>query len=151
MASVHLARIADDWSYGALVRLLNRDPSVLGAERLGVKLGRLEIGHPVECAIERPLVSPSPPAWTAELRLQAVGSKLFPRLDVDLQVRPVNAGVELAMEGRYIPPAGPFGWLLDTLFLRWVAQASLENYLDDIGKRIRSQVFAVDALTGIPI
>lgn len=153
MPTVHLSRVFEDWSYLPLARLLDRDVAELFPPyRLCVTIAGLDVTHPVECELGPPLVSHHPSLWTIAVRMQALSAtRWFPRLEVDVQVRPVGKGVELALEGRYITPAGPVGWVGDVLVLRRVAQASLNNYLNTIGDRIGERLLSTDALTGIPI
>jgi len=55
---------------------------------------------------------------------------LFPSFDGGLEVRPAPGGAELCLEGRYRPPGGPAGGLINRALLQRAATRSLEELLD---------------------
>ncbi len=61
---------------------------------------------------------------------------LFPTFDGGLEVRPQNDGTELRLEGRYRPPLGAAGDLVNRAVLNRAATASLETLLDNLSARL---------------
>ena len=61
---------------------------------------------------------------------------LFPTFDGGLEVRPDNGGTELRLEGRYHPPLGAAGALVNRAVLNRAATASLETLLDRLSARL---------------
>ena len=59
---------------------------------------------------------------------------LFPAMEADLSVRPERSGAcELVLDGRYRPPLGLAGLILDRLVGRWVASTTARSFLDRLG------------------
>ena len=63
---------------------------------------------------------------------------LFPTFDGGLEVRPDNGGTQLRLEGRYRPPLGAAGALVNRAVLNKAATASLEALLDRLSARLAS-------------
>jgi len=61
---------------------------------------------------------------------------LFPTFAGGLEIRPVDGGTELRLEGQYRPPFGIAGRLVDRTVLNRAATASLETLLDDLASRL---------------
>lgn len=61
---------------------------------------------------------------------------LFPTFDGGLEVRPSDPGTELRLEGRYRPPLGTAGALLNRAVLHRSATASLETLLDRLSAQL---------------
>lgn len=61
---------------------------------------------------------------------------LFPTFDGGLEVRPDDGGTELRLEGRYRPPLGAAGALVNRAVLNRAATASLEALLDRLSARL---------------
>jgi hypothetical protein len=61
---------------------------------------------------------------------------LFPTFDGGLEVRPDDGGTELRLEGRYHPPLGAAGALVNRAILNRAATASLETLLDRLSARL---------------
>jgi len=61
---------------------------------------------------------------------------LFPTFDGGLEVRPGDGGTELRLEGRYHPPLGAAGALVNRAVLNRAATASLEALLDRLSARL---------------
>ncbi len=142
-----------DSTFPAVVGALSNGwEEVLAAASLGALVEGIEVAHPVRCVIGRPRLVPDLALWTATIQIAPEGSGdgWFPRLDAVVEIRPVDAGVEVAIEGAYVLPAGPVGWMADRLLLHKVAEASIERYLEQVVRRIEDRLRKVDALTGVP-
>lgn len=61
---------------------------------------------------------------------------LFPTFEGGLEVRPVPGGTELRLEGRYRPPLGAAGCLVNRTILNRAASASLESLLESLSQRL---------------
>lgn len=61
---------------------------------------------------------------------------LFPTFDGGLEVRPEGRSTELRLEGRYRPPLGTAGALVNRAILHRAATASLEALLDRLSARL---------------
>jgi hypothetical protein len=72
------------------------------------------------------------------LRWVARGSSgLFPTLEADLEVAALNPQTtQLAMSARYVPPLGTVGRVIDRVVLSRVAEATLKDFLDRVGKTV---------------
>ena len=69
-----------------------------------------------------------PLRWTA-----TEASRLFPRLDADLEVARLGPRLtQLAMSARYEPPLGALGKAIDRALLHRVAEATLKDFLDRV-------------------
>lgn len=61
-------------------------------------------------------------------------SHLFPIMDADLSVHPEGSDeCKLVLEGRYRPPFGLLGLILDRLVGRWIASTTARSFLDRLG------------------
>ena len=72
------------------------------------------------------------------LRWVARGSSgLFPQLEADLEVAALSPdATQLAMSARYVPPLGAVGRVIDRVVLSRVAEATLKDFLDHVGKAV---------------
>lgn len=77
---------------------------------------------------------------TLPLRLEATGpSALFPRLDADLDITPLEDGrTRLTMRGSYAPPLGRVGEMADRMLLHRLAEKALQGLLDRIATLLRN-------------
>jgi hypothetical protein len=63
---------------------------------------------------------------------------LFPQLDADIEVAALGASrTLLSISARYRPPMGALGRVLDRAMLHRVAEATIKDFLDRVGERIR--------------
>ncbi|MGH2703414.1 MAG: hypothetical protein ACRDJ2_16790, partial [Actinomycetota bacterium] len=71
---------------------------------------------------------------TLPLRLEATGpSALFPRLDADLDITPLNdRHTQLTLRGSYAPPLGKFGEVADRIILHRVAEITIQGLVHQI-------------------
>jgi hypothetical protein len=93
-------------------------PVLVGGRCVGIERGTLEI----------------PVRWRA-----ARHAVLFPTMRGRLVVR--NAGyhtIVVRLVGTYRPPFGPLGWIIDWVFGRHAATASLERYLHTVATRLEA-------------
>ena len=101
----------------------------LGGDSLTIsKTVAIEIGHPSELS-DRLLVP---------IRWEATGpSSLFPTMEADLVLRDVpGAGSVLVLRGRYSPPMGTVGDVIDRLLLHRVAQATVHQFVEETAKAL---------------
>jgi hypothetical protein len=73
--------------------------------------------------------------WSAER-----GTRIFPTMDADLAVLQSGPGAsELVLEGRYRPPLGLVGLIVDRIIGRWVASATAKTFLDRLADCIEQK------------
>lgn len=66
-----------------------------------------------------------------------VSGSMFPSLDANLIVAPDGAGASrLSILGRYEPPLGPLGRLVDRVVMERVARATMEAFLREVAEKI---------------
>jgi hypothetical protein len=116
----------------------------VGVGPLGPRLGRrvaVQLGAPVAL----PSMTSLPMTW------EPLGMDgLFPRLDADLEVGPLGHDrTQLAISARYRPPLGVLGQAIDRVLLHRVAEATVKDFLDRVGKAITGQA-AVAGAEGSP-
>ncbi len=105
----------------------------VGVGPLGARLGRrvtIQLGEPVRF----PSMTSLPLTW------EPVGLEgILPRLDADLELGSLGEGrTQLAISARYRPPLGVVGQTLDRVLLHRVAEATLKDFLDRLGRAILS-------------
>lgn len=74
---------------------------------------------------------------------QAVGPArgLFPTLEADLEIAPLGPGsTQLSISARYAPPLGVVGRILDRAVLHRVAEATIKDFLDQVGEAVAGTV-----------
>jgi hypothetical protein len=100
----------------------------LKGHRLLGKMVRLDLREPTQLGEKTVL----PMSWSA------TGPKgLFPIMDGDLEVAPLGPGrTQLAMSARYSPPLGPVGDVADRAILHRVAEATIKDFVDRVGRAI---------------
>jgi hypothetical protein len=65
---------------------------------------------------------------------------LLPRLDATIEVGPLGEGrTQLAISARYRPPMGVVGQAVDRVLLHRVAEATVKDFLDRLGRAITDQ------------
>ena len=68
-------------------------------------------------------------------------ASLFPSLDADLEVSPLGEDrSELTLRGRYVPPGGTPGKLIDRLLLHRLADATIRAFLSNLASRLAAAV-----------
>jgi hypothetical protein len=109
----------------------------VGVGPLGARLSRLvsiQLGEPVRF----PSMTSLPLTW------EPVGlDGLLPRLDANLELGAIGeARTQLAISARYRPPLGAVGRTVDRVLLHRVAEATVKDFLDRVGKAITGQAAA---------
>ncbi len=91
----------------------------------------------VEVVVEEPLTVPGRSVVPLRWSTGAEHSPL-PSMEGDLELAPFGPGVtHLAMSGRYTPPFGSVGQTLDRAMLNHVAEATVRDFVERVGVRIR--------------
>jgi hypothetical protein len=117
-----------------------------GAEDRGERL-LVDVGFPasdrrvaksVEIELGNPYRSPGkvllPLTWRAT-RTEG----LFPILEADMEIAGLGADrTQLSLSGRYRPPLGALGRVLDRALLHRVAEATVKDFLDGVGQMLRN-------------
>jgi hypothetical protein len=133
------ASLLDDpesWVPGLLKEAEDRGERLLADVGFEVDTGRVD--KQVEVRFGAPYVIPSktllPMTW------RATGpDRLFPQLDADLEVAALGVDrTQLSISARYRPPLGAAGRALDRALLHRVAEATIKDFLDRVGERIRA-------------
>lgn len=125
-----IARDADD----AGERLLSEIGFALTADRRVDKEVEIAIGAPSRSDTQTRL----PMSWTATGPTQ-----LFPSLEADLEVASLGPSrTQISISGRYRPPLGPLGRMLDRAMLHRVAEATVKDFLDRLGTALDVRVRA---------
>jgi hypothetical protein len=148
MMRVQRSRIVRGWSFEALLGILTTDlERVFCTDHIRADIGGVEA---VRCLVGKPAGVMR--VLTIPLEIHAEPeTRWFPRLDAEIEIRPVSSGVEIAVDGEYTVPAGPLGWIADHTLLHGVAASSLDRYLEDVEGRLDDIAFSLEPLTGVPI
>jgi hypothetical protein len=151
MMMVQRSRIVRGWTFDALLGVLTTDlERVFRTDHIRADIGGVEVGHAVRCLVGKPAGVMR--VLTIPLEIHSdPDSRWFPRLDAEIEIRPVSNGVEIAVEGEYTVPVGPLGWIADHTLLHGVAASSLDRYLEDVEERLEQIALALEPLTGVPI
>jgi len=135
------ASLLDDpgtWVPGMLEAAEDRGERLLAEVGFGVDTRRID--KEVEIGLGEPyrLTSKTllPMTW------RATGPELpFPHLDADVEVAALGPRrTQLSISARYRPPLGAFGRALDRAMLHRVAEATIKDFLDRVGERVRARV-----------
>jgi hypothetical protein len=131
-----LLRSPQDWVPNLASRANHHGDALLAEVGFGeeVRIARtvaIELGEPLRL----PSKTVIPLRWTA-----AGASGLFPSLDADLEIAPLDPETtQLAMSARYVPPLGILGRVVDRAILFRVAEATLKDFLDRVAQTLRAQ------------
>jgi hypothetical protein len=98
------------------------------------------IDKEVQIEIGQPFVFPTktmlPISWTA-----TGAERIFPQLEADIEIAALGPSrTQLSMSARYRPPLGAFGRVLDRALLHRVAEATIKDFLDRVGERLRARI-----------
>lgn len=110
---------------------------------LGVPLGKTIVGRSVLVELDgfeersRPFpIAKLPLRWRA-----AELPALFPSMEADLEAYPLSrTETQVSLLGRYRPPLGPLGSLVDAALLHRVAQASLQRFFRQLLGQMQVQL-----------
>lgn len=93
--------------------------------------GDVEVGEPMWLGEDKVAI---PVSWRAVER-----EALFPKVEADLEVAPLGAGVtQLSVSARYQPPLGTAGRILDRTLLHRVAEAVMRDFVNRIAAVLES-------------
>jgi len=116
-----------------------------GGQRLLTEVGfdmddARRVDKEVEIEVGEPYVIPSktmlPIAWKA-----TSAERIFPQLEADIEIAGLGTSrTQLSISARYRPPLGVVGRALDKALLHRVAEATVKDFLDRVGERIRARV-----------
>jgi hypothetical protein len=134
---------------GSVERMLMQDPGswlpgLAGfANERGDRL-LAEVGFGERLRIARPVTIELGPVVHFEAKtilplrwIPAGSGGLFPTLDADVEVAPLGAErTQLAMSARYTPPLRAIGRLVDRALMFRVAEATLKDFLDRVGREL---------------
>jgi hypothetical protein len=118
------------------------------ASALRVRIGGIEIQKDIVIAVdhteEQPDAALGTPVTTIALGWEAAQApRLFPLMRAELKIYALTATeTQLDLEGRYEPPLGPLGKVLDAVVGRRIAEASVHQFLQDIAAYLRSTLAA---------
>jgi hypothetical protein len=111
---------------------------------LHTRLGPIEVGAEVKIRIVRLTEEISPEgersmrleiAWTA-----AKNASLFPSMEATLIAQPLSSGeTHLELHGRYRPPLGPMGTVIDALVGHRIAEACVQRFVQDIARHLSEE------------
>src|SRR5215212_8654371 len=113
----------------------------VGVGPLGARLGRrvaIELGEPVRF----------PSMTSLTLTWEPIGLEgLLPRLDADIELGSLGEDrTQLALSARYRPPLGVVGRAVDRVLLHRVAEATVKDFLDQLGQAILSQTGGAETM-----
>ena len=85
------------------------------------------------------------------LRWEATGPRgVFPSMEADLEIAPLSADrTQLAMSARYVPPMGAVGRAMNRTMLFRVAEATLKDFLDGVGRALMSPTAGASPSTAV--
>jgi len=116
-----------------------------GGQRLLAEVGfdvddSRRVDKEVEIELGDPYVIPSktmlPIAWKA-----TSAERIFPQLEADIEIAPLGPSrTQLSISARYRPPLGAVGRALDKALLHRVAEATVKDFLDRVGERLRDRM-----------
>ena len=105
---------------------------VAGEDHRIDKAVRIEVGDPYVLPSKTML----PLSWTA-----TGAERIFPQLDADIEIAALGAHrTQLSISARYRPPLGVFGRALDRAMLHRIAEATIKDFLDRVGDRMRARI-----------
>ena len=128
-----LARHPEEWVPGLAEQANHVGDTLLADVGFGehLRIARtvaLELGEPITMATKTLI----------PLRWEATGPKgVFPSLEADLEIAPLGTDrTQLAMSARYVPPMGAVGRAMNRTMLFRVAEATLKDFLDRVGRAL---------------
>jgi hypothetical protein len=133
------------------LELLQRATKAASARTRGLvaslryEVAGIEIGVDVRPYVNRVAddegVAGLPPGTTVELRWEADRApSMFPMMSARLSASPITSTeTQLELEGRYQPPLGAAGSLLDAAIGHRIAEASVHRLFDDLLEQLRRE------------
>ena len=106
---------------------------------VGFSVDQHRIDKKVEVRLGTPYRIPSKTLLPMTWRATGPG-RVFPQLDADVEVAALGPRrTQLSISARYRPPMGAAGRALDRALLHRVAEATIKDFLDRVGERIRGR------------
>jgi hypothetical protein len=129
-----MATGAENWMPD-MAKHANGDGEKLLSE-LGFNLGKRRIGRRIKMDIGAPKMATGlmflPIRWHA-----ATETGLFPTLEGDLEIAALgSAKTQLGLSANYEPPLGLIGKIADRALFHRVAEVTVKDFLERIGKRL---------------
>jgi hypothetical protein len=94
----------------------------------------ISFGQPVRAFAQARL----PMSWNA-----TGPARLFPSFEADLEIAALGpARTQISISGRYRPPMGTVGRVVDRALLHRVAEATVKDFLDSVGESVSARVHA---------
>lgn len=104
--------------------------------RAGLAGATKQVAISVLDVVRSPAQTVIPFRWVAT----GAGGELFPSLEANLTLRPVDAtSTVTTLIGSYQPPFGKAGVIADRLLLRRVAELTLSRFLDHLAEAVAAQ------------
>jgi hypothetical protein len=105
--------------------------------RLDIGTGEHRLSKQVRLRWSVPIVDEE--RWMVSLAWSATGtSVIFPRMDADLSAIADDAGSLIRFRGNYEPPLGHLGEALDRAGFHHVAEATVENFIDQLIEKLEA-------------
>jgi hypothetical protein len=129
-----MARGVENW-VPDMARHANGDGEKLLSE-LGFGIGKRRIGKRITVDIGAPRLSGGLMLMSIHWRA-ATEAGLFPTLEGQLEVAALgNARTQLGLSANYEPPLGPLGKIADRALFHRVAEVTVKDFLERVGKRL---------------
>lgn len=124
---------AENW-LPALVQQANGDGVKMLSE-LGFELGKGRIEKRIQVTVGRPRHTSG--ATLVPIRWRAASTSwLFPALDGQLEIAAIGAtNTQLGLSASYEPPLGLVGKIADRALLHRVAEVTVKDFLESVGRR----------------
>lgn len=129
-----------------------RDATKVAAERanslaseLRVNIGGIEVGTDIAIEVksleEVPASGRSPAKTKLELEWEAAAMpRLFPLMRAELFIYPLTATeTQLDLDGRYEPPLGVLGGVMDSVVGHRIAEVSVHQFIKDVAAYLRAE------------
>lgn len=114
------------------------------AAALRVNIAGLDVGKEIRIEVGAPVESPAEIGRQPSIRIPieweaASRPGLFPLMRGELALYPITATeTQLDLGGRYEPPMGPVGGVLDAVVGHRIADASVHRFLADVAHHLRA-------------
>jgi hypothetical protein len=143
-AAVREALVAD--AVGVVQRATSRAAERVDSvgAKLRVNLGPIEVGAAIDVQVTKieEVTAFGGPATRLHLAWKAARRpELFPTMEATLTVYPLSPDeTQLDFEGRYQPPLGPVGDLLDAMVGHRLAEAAVHRLVEDVAGWLRQHL-----------
>jgi hypothetical protein len=104
---------------------------------LGFEVASRRISRRIDVKLGEPLRREGVMLVPIEWRASRVAS-LFPALTGDVEIAGIGANLtQVGLSGTYEPPFGPAGRLADRALLHRVAELTVKDFVDQVGRRLK--------------